>query len=476
MRSVENRIRVKRAVEHISAVLRGVLFIGVSIQTVTGIIWMCCNLPYVPQFGDSLFYMRISRTLRCDEYTGILYPVFLWAVRRNHYLVYVIQLAAAYIAARCFLRSFLSVKKWMEAWGCLAVITPPVVMQCHMAMLPCSFAASLLLLQLSLLTGAIKKKDRRTLRGLAGVSLCWLALALLLPEYLYLGAVPVALFGVCCCRQWRRDKRIRWQGLLLAAAFGGMILGINSLTQTPGLYGRPHKTLLMTLTQRISWISIIWEIESWPDQLIDTVERGVILETAQYADGMDRIFFPAMEQAVADQAITQQQAEEYYCLIMKSAWEGYRPRILKGIAWDVLGYAAPPAVLQAFLAGRGYDSYSGRNYDFFLEHTPGLSRLYMDYGSWCFALAAALAAALQVLALWDGSAEERKTGAKQALCCLTAAGAIILWYTMQGAGMQDYKNTALTTQLWQAWAVMLLWRKGAWRRLTENEEDVQGER
>lgn len=474
---MKNRIRVQKAAEHISAVIRGVLFIGISIQTVMGIVWMCCNLPHVPQFGDSLFYMQLSRILRCDEYTGILYPVFLWAVRRNHYVVYIIQLAAAYAAAKYFLCTFLSVKRRMAVWGCLAMMTAPVVMQCHMAMLPCSFVSSLLLLQLSLLAGAIKRKEKRTLKRLAELSLCWLALALLLPEYLYLGAVPVALFGICCRRQWKGNKRIRWYGLLLAAAFAGMILGINSLTQTPGLYGRPRKTLLMTLTQRISWTSIMWEIESWPGQIVDTVEREIILEAAQYADGMDRVFFPAMEQAVADQVITQQQAEEYYFFIMKSAWKAYKPRILKGMAWDVLGYGAPPAFLQAFLAGRGYDTYSNRNYDFFLEHTPRLSKIYMDYGSWCFILTAVLAAVLQALQLWDSGADERREAAKQVLCCLIVAGAMILWYTMRGAGMQDYKNTTLLTQLWMAWAVLLLWRKGVWRRLTGNVEgDGQGER
>lgn len=448
-----------KATGHISAVLKGVLFTGICIQTVMGIVWMCCNFPHIPQFGESLFYMQVSRTLRCDEYTGILYPVFLWIVRRNHYVVYAVQLAAAYAAARRFLRVLPAGGKWRRVWGSLALMTIPIVMQCHMAMLPCSFVSSLMLLELSLLTEAVRKTEERTLKKLAELSICWLALALLLPEYLYLGAIPVALFGVCCYRQWRGHRRIKYYGLLLMVAFAGMIVGINSLTQTRGAYGRLQKTPLMILTQRISWTSVLKDYESWPWQIIYDVSERVIVESAAYADGMDRFFFPVVEQAVEDRTITRQRADEYYRILIETAWKWHKSVILKEMAWDALGYGASPAVLQIFLTGRGYDTYSNRNYDFFLENTPGLSKAYMDYGSWWFIVAAVLSALLQVMQLPGSAVKEKKETAGGVLCCLTAAGAMILWYTMRGAGMQDYKNTILVIQLWMAWPVLLVGRK-----------------
>lgn len=456
---MESKRIVQKAMGHVSAVLKGVLFIGVSIQIVMGIVWMYCNFPHVPQFGESLFYMQVSRTLRCDEYTGILYPVFLWIVRRNHYVVCVLQLAAAYAAARRFLQVFLPGEKWRLAWGSLALMTIPVVLQCHMALLPCSFVSSLLLLELSLLTGAVRKEEERTLKKLAEMSLCWLALALLLPEYLYLGAIPVILFAICCHRKWRGRGRIPYYGLLLIVSFAGMIVGINSITQTRGLYGRLHKTPLMTMTQRIAWTSIMTEYENWPWQIVYDVGEYTILSSAQYADGMDCYFFPAVEQAVADQTLTRQQADDYYTMLTETAWRWHKPVILKEMAWDVLGYGASPLFLQLFLTGRGYDSYSNRNYDFFLEYTPEMSKGYMDYGSWWFAVAAALTALLQVLRLCGGMMKEKKVTAGILLCYLFTAGAMILWYTLRGAGMLDYKNTILTVQLWTAWTVLLTGRE-----------------
>lgn len=444
---------MEKVTRHILIVLKGILFIGISIQTVLGIVWMCCNFPHVPQFGESLFYMQVSRTLRCDEYTGILYPLFLWITGRNHYVVYVIQLAVAYAAAYRFLRVFLPGRNWKTIGGSLALIMIPIMLQCHMAMLPCSFAASLLLLEFSLSAEAVREKEKRTLKKLTELSLCWLLLALLLPEYLYLGAVPVVWFYFSFCRRWRGNQRIKYYGLLLIAAFVGIAAGINSLTQTRGEYGRLQKTPLMTLTQRIAWTSFLEEEDIWPEQIRNYLEDGIVWETAFYADDMYNLFFPAVEQAVSDQIITELQAEEFYLAMTKQAWTRHHSAIIKEITWDMLGYAAAPAFLQLFLMGRGYDT-GVRNYDFFLEYTPELSKLCMDYGSWWFCVAAVLAAALQVLRSFYGRGTGEKGTVQAVLCCLVTAGVMILWYTAGGAGLLDYKKTAVIVELWAAWAVL----------------------
>lgn len=474
---MKSRISIQKVTEPVFAVLKGVLFIGISIQMILGMVWVCCNFSHVPQFEESLFYMQVSRTLECDERTGILYPLFLWTVGRNHYVVYGVQLVVAYIAAWRFLHIFRHEERWKMIWGSFAFLTMPLVMQCHMAMLPCSFAASLSLPELSLLAEAIKNPEKRTLRRFAKVCLCWLALALLLPEYLYLGAVPVVLFGLYFCRRWRGQRKIMYYGLLLTVAFLGMILGINSLTQRESLYGRVRKTPLMTLTQRIAWPSILQEYDSWIGQMADHVDQGMILGIARYADEMDRVFFPAIEQAVADQAITRQQAEEYYLTMIETAWVRHKSVIVREMMWDVLAYGASPAFLQRFLSGKGYDTYSSRNYDFFLEHTPRLSKGYVDYGCWWFNVAAVLTMLLQALRSMGSSFGEKRSAAGIALCCLIMAGGMMLWYTMRGAGMQDYKNTALISQLWAAWTVLLLMGEAVIKpRQTENgERNIQGE-
>lgn len=452
---------MKKVTKHILIVLKGVLFIGISIQTVLGIVWMCCNFPHVPQFGESLFYMQVSQTLRCDEYTGILYPLFLWMVRRNHYVVYVVQLAVAYAASYRFLGVFLSGRNRKTMWGSLALVTIPVALQCHMAVLPRSFAVSLLLLEFALLAEALREREKRTLKKLAELSFCWLLLALLLPEYLYLGAVPVVWFYFPFCRCWRENPRIRYYGLLLIAAFTGLTIGVNSLTQTPGEYGRLRKTLLMTLTQRVVWTNFREDQELWPEEMWEDVDADIVWESAYYADDMYNLFFPAVEQSVADQVMTEPQAEEIYLAMTRIAWTYHKSTILKEVMWDIVGYAVSPASLQLFLTGRGYDT-GIRNYDFFLEYTPELSKLCMDYGSWWFCVAVILTAALRILQFLYDRGAGRKGTVQTVLCCLVTVGMMILWYTAEGAGLLDYKKTAVIVTLWMAWTVLSLGRTAAW--------------
>ena len=144
---------MQKAAGYVCVILKGILFIGISIQTILGIVWMCCNFANIPSFGDSLFYFQVSETLKCDEYTGILYPLILRLTGAHQSIVYLLQLAAACGAADRFLRSFGRMKKGWRIWGCLGLLTMPVVMQCHMALLPCSFVSSLMLLALTWLIG-----------------------------------------------------------------------------------------------------------------------------------------------------------------------------------------------------------------------------------------------------------------------------------------------------------------------------------
>ena len=72
---------MQKAVGRISALLSRIIFIGMSIQIVLGIVWMCGNFLYFQDFGESAFYVSVSKNFFCDEYTGILYPVDLLLAR-----------------------------------------------------------------------------------------------------------------------------------------------------------------------------------------------------------------------------------------------------------------------------------------------------------------------------------------------------------------------------------------------------------
>jgi len=448
----------------IAAVLKDILFIGISIQIFLGLVWMVCNFRNVPQFGESLFMLRLSKTLRCDEYTGILYPLFLRIAGGNHFIVYAVQLVLAFMAGVHFLQGVRPAGRMTAVWRGLALLTLPMAMQCHLAVLPCSFAASLSLLQLGFLLEMVRDFGRRTLRQLGRLMLCWLLLALLLPEYIYLGAAPVLASLPFFLRRGKAQMRRACGALLLFCAFAGMIWGINSLTQTRGLYGRAQKNPILALTGRIAWTNLRRDAEEWPEELQGLVEEeSILLDSAFYADNMELVFFPVIERAVGVE-----RSREFFWEMTRIAWDRHGSMILREMAWDILGYGASPALLQVQLTGEGYDSMSGRNYELMLYHTPALSRYYMDYGSWLFCLTVPLTLLLQAGRLFSGKGRKKadkmlcvqggeKAGTLlQVFLCMCMAGLMVVWYTMQGAGLMDYKSTLLVTELWLIWPLLLL--------------------
>ena len=462
---------MQRAVRHISAILGRVIFIGFSIQIVLGLIWMCLNFPRPAQFGESLFYVEISKNFICDEYTGILYPVFFLFSRGidrltglpYHCVMYVVQLLIACYAAHRLLLVLKKTKRALNLWESLAVLTLPMAMQCHLAVLPYSLVSSFFLLELSISLETVRKGMLRV-RQMVKLGAFWLLCALLLPDYLFLGAIPpalVLLWGLCRIlgMAWRRSsletkRQDIWRfarQCVIYLVFCAVIMGMNSLTQVKGYYGKNQKSLEACLVSRMAWSDFMSYYESFPEQLREAIDWEDIQNSAYYADNMAMVFGPAVEEVLGTEG-----AREFFLALSKQAWEQNRAHILHEIAWDAAAYTVSPIALQMQLTGRGYDSYSGRNYEIMRHYTPVLSRIYMDYSCWWFAAALCLGAALAALCIfWDRSLISGKNFFSVFLIGLSCVG-LILWYTMQGGGMMDYKNTIGVTCVWIVFSLLAM--------------------
>lgn len=458
---------MQKAVSRIAAVLGRVIFIGLSIQIVLGMIWMCLNFASLQAFGESAFYVQISKNFICDEYTGILYPVFLLLargvgklIRLPYYcVIYAVQLLIACYGAHRFLAKLRQTKKAENVWGSLAVLTLPMAMQCHLAVLPYSLAGSFFLLELSFSLDAIRSREILTAHRLMRIMPFWLLCALLLPEYLYIGALPAVL--VLCHGFFRGArggnnsvrnalKQVAASGIVIAA-FAGIIVGMNGLTQVKGYYGRGQRSVEASFVSRFAWSGLMEEYEDWPEEMRGAVDRGKLMESAFYPDNMGRVFGPLIEEAVGEE-----RAGEFYLELSKNAWKKNRAGILHEIAWDAASYAVSPIALQMQLTGRGYDSFSGRNYEIMRQKSPVLSRIYMNYGCWWFAAGLGVAALLQLLCFcFVKGLLSRKNILSVLLLLLTCAG-MIFWYTMRGAGIMDYKNTIVINYLWTIWSLLLM--------------------
>ena len=158
---------MKRAAAGITGILKGILFIGFSIQMIMGIVWMCFNFIHLQDFGEP---------------EGILYPVLRNALGGAYPLLYLIQLCAAFLAAHFFLQSLYPAKGFLSVWRDFVLLTFPMAMQCHLALSPHSLVSSFVLLEAAFAIRLCRDRERFSMYCYAEEVLCWLILTLLLPE------------------------------------------------------------------------------------------------------------------------------------------------------------------------------------------------------------------------------------------------------------------------------------------------------
>lgn len=469
---------MQKALKAFLAIVGRVLFIGFSIQIILGICWMVCNFAGVQKFGESVLYEEISKTLICDEYEGILYPVLILIARGieelilipYHYILYLLQIGFAYFAAYKFLQNVDVKGKFWKNWGSLVMLTFPMAMQCHLAVLADSLVCSLFLLELSFAAKILLEGQQLRSRQLVKVLGFWLPTALLQPEYLYVGAVPVlVLFLYGLVKAWKSDKKKILYNGLMAMAFAGIIVSVEDLAQVDGYYGRVHQSVEVSLVSRFAWLTVRDDYAHWPNEVKDHISWEEMLQIDHYADHADRILGRMLERAVGEE-----RARELFVELANVAWQRHRRSIVYNMAWDAVGYTFSPILVPYQFEGGAYDSYSGRNYDIMRERTPLLTKYYMDYGCRWFAVGLGVAVIMQLIGLINCLYQKRKKKVLVIILYLSASAALILLYTLRGAGMMDYKKTIAVGLLWTLWMVVSSVRGFPAQRENENEASCEG--
>lgn len=192
------------------------------------------------------------------------------------------------------------------------------------------------------------------------------------------------------------------------------------------------------MVSRFAWPRIGIDYEFWPEEIRTHLSYVQALQTDVYAENVERVLGETLVNAVGAE-----RADELFSEMVRGAWTRHKGEILHDTAWDALGYTFSPMVLQRQLRGKVYDSFSGRNYDAMRMQTPLLTKYYVDYGCWWFAVGLLFAAILGVTLKSD---RWKIIG----LYVLTG-GCMVVWYTMRGAGQMDYKKTIVIGLLWSLW-------------------------
>lgn len=412
-------------------IAKGFLFTGFSLQIILGISYMavslCCGGTNPLGLAFHGFMATVVVLLQC-----------FCALVAGYYLMGVLH--------SCKIPE----KKWRELpqkmllFESLALFTFPMALQCHLSISPYSFAGSLLLAQLSF--GILFLNRGWDFRLYAGCGICYVLLALLLPEYILLGAiVPVVVLLLRLPAIQKKGKQFLSLFLMLMA-FLGMIFGARNLAD----FGEnPYTTeeIAYHLCARTSGSTIQSDYVVWPDE-VKEVLQDKIMEISCYPGNMEQVLKPLLASHFEEA-----KRKDLYLQMAEYAFATHRSVVIRQMGWDALGYAVTPLILPLQLKGDAYASYSGRNYDFMRSHAPNLTKYLVRYSCLWTVFEWICGFVLLICGIWRKEICLRKSAGFW-MTCLTA-GCIVLIYTLSGAGIMDYRCTAVVNVLWNAGILML---------------------
>jgi hypothetical protein len=446
---------MRKLTGYINAVAGRILFIGFTLQIVAGLIWFACNFAHFQQFAqvDSLLYPLILMTA---EGMGKICPIPYYCY------IYVLQMlawiAAAYfftgVVQKIFVRKK-SVGIFLRAWTVATTVTAVPVMQCILALLPYALTGALMLTELGtaldMIYGLFSYKnandnssgnDLQTglyMKQITVMTVMWIIQTLLLHEYLLFGMIPLlAVIAAQIAINRRKSVRMTVAGVIAVCAVSTVLTGIYGICRKTGLYEESRQGFIRELFSRTVLTTILKDWDNWTEEIAENIDFGVNVSSSYYADNITLEFIPYADEKYGSDA------DDFYLRTIKAAWSMYRTQIVHEVIWDAAGYACTPIIAKRQLEGQGYTSLTARNYDIMKRNTPIITKYYVNYFSDWFLTA------LIIMAVCALCAAVKTDRIKMTALIICAVSYIVMCtrYVIMGAGIMDYKRTAVITATW----------------------------
>lgn len=299
---------------------------------------------------------------------------------------------------------------------------------------------------LTVLTGAVMYFVKRSIWGAWNLwKECFVILSILTfpfvmqmllnPDY-RLGIMLIVLLALgVVLRFVSKMKEVK--KILIVFGFGflvvGVVIGIESINQgwTP---------MNIRMTERVAWTTLYKSYERIPREKRVNVNYEEFAGSTHDVLGVREVLAPGLVKDLGEE-----EAERFLAELRDLSWEYEKKQVVKEIIWDAAGYTLSPVILPLQLEGRAYESYAGKNYRELLMPHPRLGKIYTMYSCWCFSISLVLSGLI-----WGENRIRRKWKVNwlTLLIIVAAQAGMILWYTMDGAGKMDYKNTIFVLCMW----------------------------
>lgn len=445
--------------------IRITIYICMGLQIVFGLGWILCNFTKLPGFGEGIELLNMSETLVVDEYTGFLFPLLLrglqsffsWIRIPVWSFLYVIQLVVAGIAYDYFLGKVIYSKSGKEkavriksAFFASFIITIPVVLQVHMAVLPYSLASSLLLILVAKVLVIWREEAASGIKEVLSIALLWVLASQICVEYVWFGGLAVGAGIVGCIS---KNKKILVKLVVMCIA---CIISINVLNisfQTPGSQGKIQKSWQAAMMTRIVWPNFSRFSYFWLEDIHNRWDESALRELSTYPETVIYEFGPGIEAMFG-----KEEANNIYFEMAKRTWQLDTKNICVNILKDGMAYICPPFTAYLQLHGMG-NSYTGWNYGRMKDYAPGITGYYMEYAlnAWLYIwVAGVILRILSVCGVTEKKEEKKKNVFSTTLYGGTIALGVNLWYVVMSGNMQDYKKVIVCSLFWAMLFVALL--------------------
>lgn len=460
----KNRI----CLNNILHILQRLFLILMLAQILSGIVWLIKNMGHLSQFHETYIYTKAAENLVLDEYMGILYPLLIALAKGIEEIIplpyytflYFVQVVCASFSGFYFLYRMKWIKqkgkkgKILAVLATLYLLTFPLLLQLHLAVLPYSLAMSAAVLLIG--EGLFYLRNGELVSGSVLIKLCglWLLTYLLLPDCgLLMGVFVCGIFlGIP-----GQNKRWRLR-LLMALVSTALCFGvISGSTQTPGSMGRMQKTTGAAMVSRFVWPHFVNYSFYWDERINETFEYLDLLRFAQSPEAVMYEFGPILEEKYG-----KEEADSIYRDMAVTSLRLGTRQALAGAGRDFLSFLCPQAAVQEQLRDND-SSLSGWNYGRMQDNAPVATKYYMNIAltGWNVMCLLGMIRLLieKILRAGSGCRSDRVSGSLPHRWHMPQAGPVLLlmlamaaWYTMCG-GMQDYKKAMVTTFIWTLFVV-----------------------
>lgn len=473
-----------------------VAVILMSVQILTGMIWMFKNITAIPAFGDSGEYLNLSQTLELDEYRPVMYPLILRFVCSATPLLGIPYQTCMYILQTlvCFVSLYYGLSvidhvlsgdpvfsgnrlrqgavvsqelnslsarnrgthRCVRTFLALYLMTIPMITFMNFCILTDSLAVSMLVVFLSSLI-IMCSREQVSPGNYVLMALSLIVESLLRADRLYsclLLAVIAFLVKILRMREEKRERRRAIAAMLcVCLSVVAIVRGVSAVTQTPGLNGRVRTNLEFVLLDRIVWPNMTANYESFPQDIRDVITLEDAKTFDKHNNNVMYYLAPMLEEKCG-----QEKARTMYCTMARIVFENQTKKVLFDIGEDIAAMFFTPlsSLLNTKrLCSKG-DSW---NVHCMSSVTPNLTRRYNAWYQYTFLILAVMGMVCAVFSVFDRKRKGLQRLFRTLLPYFGMSVILTLWFSL-GDGAPPNDRYALIIYLF--WSLMSIGLLGFW--------------